>query len=85
MTDMHPIQIPRRSGGSGKVSSVVTLKAYEVYSHVHSPQPALITGWCRGGFGAGELIAYLYAASFPKAEWSARVDEALRGMEIDGQ
>lgn len=40
-----------------------------------------MTGDCRGGFGKGELIAFLYARSFPENEWNLRVDEALRGME----
>ena len=31
--------------------------------------------------GTGELIAFLYAYPFPKTEWSARIDEAFRGME----
>lgn len=75
----HPVQTD--SGRSGQAPQVVTLAAYEVYCHVHSPQEAMVTGWCRGGFGAGELIAFLYARSFPKAEWRERVDEAFRGME----
>ena len=44
-------------------------------------QPAMVTGECRGGFSAGELIAFLYARSFPKTEWRARVDEAFKGAE----
>jgi hypothetical protein len=31
--------------------------------------------------GVGELVAFLYARSFPEKEWRMRVDEALRGME----
>lgn len=79
----HPVQV-HRSGrrDGGRARTEVTMRAYEVYCHVHGPQPAMVTGDCRGGFGAGELIAFLYARSFPKAEWSARVDEALRGMMI---
>ena len=38
----------------------VYMAAYEVYCHVYSPQEALITGHCRGGFGIGELVAFLY-------------------------
>lgn len=78
MADMHPVQV---NDAPRKVSTVISLRAYEVYSHVYGGQEALITGSCRGGFGVGELIAFLYAHSFPKAEWSMRVDEALRGME----
>ncbi|AMV34557.1 hypothetical protein VN12_20705 [Pirellula sp. SH-Sr6A] len=55
------------------------MAAYEVYSHVFQPQQALIEGNCRGGFGIGELIAFLYARSFPKSEWKQRVEEALDG------
>lgn len=59
----------------------MTLAAYEVYCKVYGPQEALITGNCRGGFGANELIAFLYARGFPKEEWSKRVEEALTGMK----
>jgi hypothetical protein len=57
------------------------MAAYEVYCVVFAPQSAMVTGHCRGGFGASELIAFLYARSFPKAEWRKRVDEAFRGMQ----
>jgi len=56
--------------------------AYEVYCGIHGTQEAMVTGNCRGGFSAGELIAFLYARNFPRKEWSQRVDEAFRGMEI---
>jgi hypothetical protein len=58
----------------------VYMAAYEVYSHVFRPQPALIEGHCRGGFGVGELVAFLYARSFPRDQWQMRVDEALTGL-----
>lgn len=41
-----------------------------------------LTGECRGGFGLGELTAFLYARSFPKDEWRDRFNEALRGMSL---
>lgn len=80
-TKTHPVQTNsyRRSGA--RVPVVVTMRAYEVYCHVYAPQEAMVTGGCRGGFGAGELVAFLYAHSFPKDEWRNRVDEAFRGME----
>ena len=56
----------------------VYMAAYEVYSHVYGPQEAMITGWCRGGFGINELVAFLYAKPFPKELWRAKVDEAFR-------
>lgn len=76
----HPVQTSHVKG-QARVPTAVTLKAYAVYCEVWSPQPALIEGWCRGGFGIGELVALLYAASFPKNEWKARYREACSGME----
>lgn len=60
------------------VPSVVTLRAYEVYCALYTAQPAMVTGNCRGGFGVGELMAFLYARSFPREEWKARFEEALK-------
>jgi len=76
--ETHPVQTHCRE--SAKLPKPVTMLAYEVYCHVHSPQEAMVTGGCRGGFGAGEIIAYLYAHSFPKSEWKDRADEAFKGM-----
>ena len=80
MTDIatHPVQNARKDR-TGKAPQVVTMRAYEVYRHLHGEQEAMVTGWCRGGFSTGELIAFLYAYSFPKAEWRQRADEAFRG------
>lgn len=77
-----PIQIQR--GYSSKPATVresIYMAAYEVYCHVFAPQQAMIEGGCRGGFSSGELVAFLYARSFPREQWSARVDEAWKGME----
>lgn len=73
----HPVQTGFRGG---RAPQAVTLAAYEVYCAIYGPQEAMITGNCRSGFGAGELVAFLYARAFPKKEWRARVDEAFRGM-----
>ncbi|AMV31746.1 hypothetical protein VN12_06465 [Pirellula sp. SH-Sr6A] len=74
-----PVQsVPRRNERS-RIAESVHMAAYEVYSHVFQPQQALVEGECRGGFGVGELIAYLYARGFPKPEWKMRVHEALNG------
>lgn len=78
--ETHPVQ-RTTSNLRGRVPKVVTMKAYEVYCHVYTPQEDLVTGECRGGFGVNELIAFLYASSFPKEQWRTKVDEALRGME----
>ncbi len=82
MTEFHPIQtheVTRR--GAAVMPSEVTLRAYEVYCELYRPQPALVDlagRGCRGGFGVGELVALLYARSFPKSEWHQRFEEAIR-------
>lgn len=81
MIVVHPVQT-ECCHRDGQVPAVVALRAYEVYTHVFGPQKALVTGNCRGGFGLGELIAFLYAYPFPKEEWSAQVDEALSGFKL---
>lgn len=81
--ETHPVQRSRKyAHDRAAAPKVVTMRAYEVYCHVYAPQAALVTGECRGGFGLGELAAFLYARSFPKDEWRARVDEAFRGMDL---
>ena len=84
----HPIQSRHKYDVSqARVPEVVALRAYEVYSKVCGPQPALIDlegRNCRGGFGTGEIIAFLYARSFPEDEWDMRVREATRGMKNTG-
>lgn len=82
MADTHPVQTVNRRGG--RISTKVTLSAYEVYKALFGEQEALITGHCRGGFGTGELIAFLYAKNFPRSEWLVRFDEALEGMKDIG-
>lgn len=77
--EVHPIQTIDRKGG--KLAKVVTMRAYEVYCHKYGSQEAMVTGWCRGGFSTSELIAFLYARTFPKEQWSDRVDEAFSGMD----
>ena len=80
MTKQHPVQTTDRHT-QAKAPEIVTLAAYEVYCFIYGEQRAMVEGGCRGGFSAGELIAYLYARGFPKDQWSARVNEAFRGME----
>ena len=76
--ESHPIQSRHTPV---RVSKAVALRAYEVYCHVFSPQEALITGGCRGGFSGGELIAFLYAHTFPREEWDIRFHQAVRGFQ----
>lgn len=77
----HPVQTKSRPSPASRCPKVVTMLAYEVYCEVFGPQEKMVTGECRGGFGTGELIAFLYARSFPRKEWRVRVDEALTGAE----
>lgn len=80
---LFPIQKPHMpQGEQAKVPEPVYMAAYEVYSHVWAPQQAMIEGGCRGGFGVGELVAFLYARAFPKAEWRQRFEEACKGMKL---
>lgn len=76
---LHPVQTVDHKGG--KLRTEVTLRAYEVYCAAYGEQKAMIEGHCRSGFSTGELIAFLYARSFPKSEWYERVNEAFEGME----
>lgn len=80
-TEVHPVQTHQGSRGGACISTAVTKAAYEVYCHVYAPQDAIMTGSCRGGFSAGELIGFLYARSFPKEQWRQRVEEAFNGMK----
>ena len=64
------------------VPTAVSMRAYEVYCRLYGEQPELVTGWCRGGFGTGELVAFLYARSFPEVDWRERFHEALSGMNL---
>lgn len=79
MMEQHPVQGPS-TRGPYRVRSEVTLAAYEVYCEIFTKQEALVTGNCRGGFGVNELIAFLYARSFPRKEWKVRFCEAIEGM-----
>ena len=80
--ETHPVQALRGYPREPSVCpQVVTMRAYEVYCAVHRPQVAMVTGNCRGGFSTGELIAFLYARSFPKDQWRAKMDEAMRGAK----
>lgn len=81
-----PIQRDRRPQHyAARVAEPVYMRAYEVYCEVYGPQEAMIDlegRNCRGGFGVGELVAFLYAHSFPREEWSKRVDEAFADAEL---
>jgi hypothetical protein len=80
MPKYHPLRIVDL-GRRSNIPESVALRAYEVYCHIYGAQPEMVENGCCGGFGAGELLAYLYARSFPKEEWRQRTDEALRCPE----
>lgn len=80
---LAPAQLGSRK--SGLIPREVHLAAYEVYCEVFSPQPTLIDlegRNCRGGFGELELIAFLYARSFPRKEWRQRTDEIFTNSMV---
>ena len=76
----HPVQSVNVQQ-SCRLPQAVTLRAYEVYCHIHGKQDKMVTGWCRGGFHISEIISFLYARSFPKEEWEIRARESDTGME----
>ena len=78
---VHPVQVHQQRNRDAWCPQTVTLRAYEVYCHVYGKQSAMVEGGCRGGFSTGEIIAFLYARSFPKEEWNRRVEEAFRGAK----
>ena len=78
---VFPVQTRQPIHDGAKVNELVYMAAYEVYCEVFGSQQTLIEGSCRGGFGAGELMAYLYARAFSRKEWRKRVHEALDRME----
>jgi len=75
--ETHPVVTTDRR--IGRVSTEVTLRAYEVYQYLYGAQEALITGDCRGGFSTVELIAFLYARSFPQSEWRITAETVGKG------
>lgn len=79
---VHPIQRAFEPNRISVVPQVMTFRAYEVYCELYGEQPALVTNGCRGGFSVGELLAFLYARSFPKDEWMKRFREGLEGMKL---
>lgn len=80
---MFPIQKHSRPHTNAQIAEDIYMRAYEVYSEVFAPQQALIDleKGCRGGFGMGELTAFLYAYPFPRNEWRARTDYAFRNIK----
>jgi hypothetical protein len=77
-----PIQKSLLAREQSVVRASVYMAAYEVYAEVYGPQQAMVEGGCRGGFSVGELVAFLYARSFPRKEWRQRLDEAFEGMKL---
>lgn len=74
----HPIQWTVRSAERhATFPPEVTGKAYEVY-HLLYPGQTLARINERGGLSIMEVVAFLYAHTFPPKEWEARVQEALR-------
>lgn len=81
---LFPVQAEIRNRKPATVPEAVYMAAYEVYCAVFGEQKAMVDfeRGCRGGFYSGELIAFLYARSFPRNEWRTRIDEALTGLNV---
>jgi hypothetical protein len=71
---MHPVQI--HDLRDAQLPAVVTERAFEVYDAIW-PGRTLDDINTRGGLGVREVVAFLYARSFPREEWRKRFDEAL--------
>lgn len=82
--DRFPVQLNLEMPRKGEtIPRDMYLAAYEVYCVVHAPQAALVQGNCRGGFSVGEVLAFLYARSFPRNQWRAVCDDLFaRGIGI---
>lgn len=65
---MAPVQ-----GFSAGIPWSLHLEAYDAYCKKYGKQQALIEGWCRGGFGTGELDEYIPG-------WRDRVSEITKLM-----
>jgi hypothetical protein len=63
---MAPVQ-----GYSAGIPWAMHLRAYDVYCKRYGPQKALIEGWCRGGFGVGELDMFIPG-------WREELDERTK-------
>lgn len=75
-----PLLIQRGYGRpQATVNEDVAKRAFEVYDHIFNGCQSFEQLHKRGGFGVGEITAFLYAWPFPRNEWSKRVDEALEG------
>lgn len=81
-TKQMPVQKPHNHHIQGTIPEPVYMRTYEVYCALWGPQKAMVVDGCRGGFSVGEVIALLYARSFPQEEWRRRADEAFDGMEL---
>lgn len=78
MSKFHPVQWGiRHTQQYPELPAEVIGKAYEVY-HLLYPGQTLERLNERGGLGIIEVVAFLYAHTYPPAEWGRRVDEVLR-------
>ena len=81
MSDPKQVGLPRQwemNGDDATINPEVHEAAHEVWATVY-PASAAVP---RLRFGVGEVIAFLYARSFPKEQWKQRVEMALEGMSF---
>ena len=74
-----PMRSDRADRKAGRLPLSVAKHAYEVYTYIY-PGQTFARLHERGGFGVGEVIAFLYARQFPQQQWRVLVDGAFRGM-----
>lgn len=67
-------------GYSAGIPWSMHLRAYDAYCKMYRPQPALIKGGCRGGFGTGELDMFIPGWREELSE-IARLREKLAAVE----
>ena len=78
-----PVQARDRHGNAARrvIPWLLHEQAYEVYSHLYGREQTAMRMADRGGFSESELIAFLSARPFPKAEWRERVDAYFNGRK----
>ena len=84
-TEVYKIQVPNNRSMSGTISKAMMERAYEVYIHLYGKSQSLERMNERGGLSVGEVMAFLYAHSYPQSEWRERSHEGFKDMDLEGR
>lgn len=76
MTQVCPVQ---DDGAIRSLDRRIVERAYEVYNTLH-PGQTLDDLNRRSGLSVGEIVAFLYARTFPRNEWAPRSNEAFNAL-----